>query len=85
MGERYPVTQSDSPSLVPLTQGADGSVTFSFDTGDGKPPAKKSGAAAGGAAPAAGTSNGGGASLKELEKDMAAAWKTAVAAAKGGR
>jgi len=61
-------------------QGPDGSTTFSFDTGDGKPPKPKASASASaGKAASAQAAHAGGASMAELEKQMAAAWKAAGA------
>jgi hypothetical protein len=81
--EGGPVARVFWPLLSRLSvgkQGPDGSTTFSFDTGDGKPPKPKASASASaGKAASAQAARAGGASLTELEKQMAAAWKAAGA------
>jgi hypothetical protein len=67
-------------SLSVGKQGPDGSTTFSFDTGDGKPPKPKASASASaGKAASAQAARADGDSMTELEKQMAAAWEAAGA------
>ncbi len=72
---RSALSEADFPVLV-SSKAADGSMTFSFDIGDGKPPAKREGGAP---ARSAAASSG-----ETLEAQMKNAWAAAAAAVRGG-